>query len=132
MKNFLNILIPSSLSLLLSVFCFVFLFSYPAISKVYFCEDTVGDLELNRQFFLYVEGEVISKEYIKRGGQISPKTEEKIVFKNLNSLVAFDENYSVGVKTFSMHEGKNGVWKAIRTYVEEDFSFSQKSDCFVQ
>ena len=111
----------------------MFWFSHPAISQVYFCEDTIGDIShLNRQFLLSVEDEVMSMAFIKKGKQISPKTEDRIIYKTSNSLVAVNDSYDVGVATFSMHKGQNSAWKAIRTYVEEDYSFSQKSDCFVQ
>ena len=131
-KNPFNILIPSPVSSLLPVFYFVFFFSFFGNFKSFFCEDTTGDLKLNRQFVLTVGDDFISKAYIKNGRQLSPQKKEKIVFENSNSFVAVQEKKDVGVKTFSIYKGKNGVWTAIRTYVEEDYAFSQKSNCIVQ
>jgi len=70
--------------------------------------------------------------FLKIGTTISPTTEDEIVYKDERSLVSVNSSYAEGVSTFSMHEGENAAWKAVRTHVDEDWSFVQRSECFAQ
>jgi len=101
--------------------------------NLFFCQDTFGNLTgEKRDFVLSVGIEKIKMSFINKGEQISPTAEQKIVFKNDRSLVAVNSDLYSGVLTFSLHEGTNSVWKAVRTYVESETSLAQHSDCFLQ
>jgi len=104
---------------------------YAKIGDHYFCEDKQGDLTTKSKFTLFWSPDgYIFQNFFENNDLSGVKSREKIIFQNENSFVSYEE-YKHGISTMSFFESSDKL-VTIRTFIEKDYTFSQKSECFKQ
>ena len=104
---------------------------YAKVGDLYFCEDTEGDLKYKSKYTIFWSPDgYIKKKYFETNKSVGLESRQKIVFQNGNSFIS-SKLTGNGIATTSFSENGNNI-VSIRTFIKNDYAFSQKAKCFRQ
>jgi hypothetical protein len=98
----------------------------------YYCRDVSGDLATPSEFYLdWPNDRAITMQFIENTQNSGPTTTDRIVYVDRHAFVAINTSLEAGISTISLMDTPGGA-STIRTFIDGDYSFVEKSDCVIQ